>query len=305
MTDPYETLGVARSASDKQIKDAFKKLARKCHPDLHPGDKTAEERFKAISAANDLLKDKEKRRRFDAGEIDASGAEKPQQRYYRDFAEGRREQGSHTAGGFASTEDLEDFLERAFGGATRPPQGDIRTDGQDVSYVLPVSFIDAANGGRRTIAMPEGKTLNITIPEGAEDGQTLRLKGQGIPGFGGGIKGDAFVELSVEPHPFFHREEDDIHVEVPITLKEAVLGGKIKVPTISGVVEMTIPKGADTSQTLRLRNKGIRNRVSGKRGHQLITLKVVPPAGDEPELASFLETWQPRHPNELREEMLK
>lgn len=307
MTDPYETLGVARTAIDKEIKDAFKKLARKYHPDLHPDDKTAEEKFKAISAAHDLLKDKEKRRRFDAGEIDASGAEKPQQRYYRDFTDGP-DRPSHAAqDGFAGNEDLEDFLARAFGAGagTRKSQGSFRARGQDVNYVLPISFLDAANGAVRTITLPEGKTLNVTIPEGADDRQMLRLKGQGMPGFGGGQAGDAFVELHVEPHPFFHRKDDNIHLDVPVTLKEAVLGARITVPTISGPVAVTIPHGANTGQTLRLRGKGVLDRKTGKRGHQLITLKVVLPAGDEPELKAFLKTWQPKSSDEPRKEMLK
>ena len=305
MKDPYETLGVERSATDKQIKDAFKKLARKFHPDLHPGDKAAEEKFKAISSANDFLKDKEKRRRFDAGEIDASGAERQQERFYRDFADGPAYGPHASQDGFASNEDLEEFLSRAFGGGTQRSQGAFRARGQDVSYVLPVDFMDAANGAVRTITLPEGKTLQVKIPEGADDRQMLRLKGQGMPGFGGGPPGDAFVELHVEPHPFFRRKDDNIHVEIPVTLKEAVLGARIEIPTSSGPVTMTIPKGSNTGQTLRLRDKGIRNRKTGQRGHQLITLKVVLPTGEEPELAAFLETWQPKSPDMPRKEMLK
>lgn len=305
MKDPYETLGVARSATDKEIKDAFKKLARKFHPDLHPGDKTAEEKFKAISSANDFLKDKEKRRRFDAGEIDASGAERQQERFYRDFADGPAYASHAAQDGFASKEELEEFLARAFGSGTQRSQGAFRARGQDVTYVLPVDFMDAANGAVRTITLPEGRTLQVGIPEGADDRQMLRLKGQGMPGFGGGEAGDAFVELHVEPHPFFHRRDDNIHIEIPVTLKEAILGGRIEVPTISGPVTMTIPKSSNTGQTLRLREKGIRNRKTGQRGHQLITLKVVLPAGQEPELAAFLETWQPKSPDLPRKEMLK
>jgi DnaJ-class molecular chaperone len=307
MKDPYETLGVARTATDKEIKDAFKRLARKFHPDLHPGDKTAEEKFKAISGANDFLKDKEKRRRFDVGEIDASGAERQQERFYRDFADGPG-YGSHAAqDGFASNEDLEDFLARAFGAGAGPgrSQGSVRARGPDVNYRLPIEFMDAANGAVRTITVPEGKTLQVKIPEGAVDGQMLRLKGQGMPGFGGGPAGDAMVELRVQPHAFFHRKDDNIHIDVPITLKEAILGARINVPTISGPVAMTIPKGSNTGQTLRLRDKGILNRKTGQRGHQLTTLKVVLPAGEEPELASFLETWQPKSRDEPRKEMLK
>lgn len=301
MKDPYETLGVERSATDREIKEAFKKLARKFHPDLHPDDKQAEGRFKDLSAAHDLLKDKEKRRRFDAGEIDASGAERPQERFYRDFADGP----SHAAqDGFASNEELEEFLARAFAGRGQRSHRTFRARGRDVSYVLPVSFLDVANGATRTITLPEGKTLKVTIPEGAEDRQMLRLKQQGMPGFGGGAAGDAYVELHVEPHPFFHRKDDAIHVEVPITLKEAVLGAKIKVPTIGGPVTVTVPKGSNTGKVLRLRDKGIRNPKTGQRGHQLITLKVVLPAGEEPELTEFLETWQPRNRDDPRKEML-
>ena len=304
MKDPYETLGVDRSATDKGIKDAFKKLARKFHPDLHPDDKEAEGKFKDISAANDLLKDKERRRRFDAGEINASGAERPQERFYRDFANGPA-YGSHAAqDGFANNEELQEFLARAFADKGHRSQGTFRARGQDVSYVLPVGLLDVANGAVRTIALPEGKTLQVTIPEGAEDRQMLRLKGQGMPGFGGGAPGDAYVELHVESHPFFHRKDDNIHVEVPVTLKEAALGARIEVPTIGGSVTVTVPKGSNTGSTLRLRDRGIRNRKSGQRGHQMINLKVVLPAVEEPELVKFLETWQPKTQQNPRKEML-
>ncbi len=303
MKDPYETLGVSRSATDKEIKDAFKKLARKFHPDLHPDNKEAEANFKAISAANDLLKDKEKRRRFDAGEIDASGAERPQERFYRDFADGPAHTSHAAQDGFDSNEDLEDFLAKAFAGRGQRSGGAFRARGQDVSYVLPVAFLDAANGATRTITLPEGQTLQVTVPEGAEDRQMLRLKEQGMPGYGGGPAGDAYVELHVQPHPFFHRKDDNIHVEVPVTLKEAILGGRIEVPTIGQPVTVTVPKGSNTGTTLRLREKGIRNRKTGQRGHQLMTLKVMLPTAEEPELAAFLEGWQPKNPQDPRKEM--
>lgn len=314
MTDPYQTLGLSKTASDKEIRDAFKKLTRKYHPDLHPGDKAAENRFKDISAANDLLGDPEKRRRFDAGEIDATGAERPQQRYYRDFADNPAYAGHAAQEGFASNEDLEDFLARAFGGRQggwargggRFTQSDFdfKAKGQDVSYSLPIDFLDAANGASRTITLPDGKQLKVRIPEGAEDRQMLRLKGQGTPGYGGGAAGDAYVELHIEPHAFFRRKDDDIHVEVPVTLKEAVLGGRIEVPTISGPVSLTVPKGSNSGKVLRLRDKGVRNAKSGQHGHQFVTLKVVLPTGEEPELARFLETWAPRAAQTPRKEML-
>jgi DnaJ-class molecular chaperone len=304
MKDPYETLGVTRSATDKEIKDAFKQLARKFHPDLHPGDKAAEASFKDISAANDLLKDKDKRRRFDAGEIDASGAERPQERFYRDFADGPAYASHAAQDGFESNEDLEEFLARAFAGGGQRSQGTFRARGQDVSYVLPVTFLDAANGAARAITLPDGKTLQVTVPEGAEDRQMLRLKEQGMQGFGGGPPGDAYVELHVEPHPFFHRKDDNIHVEVPVTPKEAVLGGRIEVPTIGQPVTVTVPKGSNTGTTLRLRERGIRNRKTGQRGHQLITLKVVLPSAEEPDLVAFLEAWRPKVEQNPRKEML-
>src|SRR6478672_12881334 len=208
MKDPYETLGINRSATEKEIKDAFKNLARKFHPDLNPGDKEAEAKFKDISAAKDFLDDKEKRRRFDAGEIDASGAERPQERFYRDFADGPAYTSHAAQDGFANNEELEAFLARAFAGEGRQSQATFRARGQDVSYVLPVGFLEVANGGARTITLPEGKTLQVTIPEGAEDRQMLRLKGQGMPGFGGGPPGDAYVELHIQSHPFFRRKDD-------------------------------------------------------------------------------------------------
>jgi DnaJ-class molecular chaperone len=304
MKDPYETLGVARSATDKEIKEAFKTLARKFHPDLHPADKEAESRFKEISGAHDLLKDKEKRRRFDAGEIDASGAERPRERFYREYADGPAYASHAARDGFASNEDLEEFLAQAFGGGGRRPRGAFRAPGQDVSAVLPVAFLDAANGATRTIMLQEGKALQVKIPEGAEDRQMLRLKGQGMPGFGGGPAGNAYVELHIEPHPFFRRKDDNIHVELPVTLKEAMLGAQVQVPTLEGPVAMTIPKGSNTGTTLRLRGKGIRNRKTGERGHLLITLKVVLPEAEEPELAAFLEAWQPKNAEDPRKEML-
>jgi len=305
MKDPYETLGLTKTATDAQIKAAFKKLARKHHPDLRPGDSAAIIRFKEITAANDLLKDPESRRRFDAGEIDATGAEirpqRPQQPFYRDYAEGP---GHAAEDGFADAATMEEFLARAFGGQRGGTRDPVRARGQDASYSLSVAFLDAANGAARTITLQDSKTLQVTIPEGAEDRQMLRLKGQGMPGYGGGPPGDAYVELHIEPHAFFQRKDDNIHVEIPVSLREAVLGGRIDVPTVSGPVAMTIPKGSNTGTALRLRDRGLRNRKTGQHGHQFITLRVVLPAAPEPELTAFLESWTPRHPANPRKEML-
>lgn len=176
--------------------------------------------------------------------------------------------------------------------------------GEDVTYALPVDFIDAANGARRTITLPDGKTLNVAIPEGATDRQMLRLRGQGAPGFNGGPAGDAYVELHVEPHAFFERKDTDIHVEVPVTLREAVLGARIEVPTISGPVTLTVPKNSNTGRKLRLRDKGVLDAKSKTRGHQYVTLKVVLPSGPEPELEAFLASWSFAHAEDPRKEML-
>ncbi|MDE2334660.1 MAG: J domain-containing protein [Rhodospirillales bacterium] len=302
MTDPYETLGVARTATEEEIGAAFKKLARRYHPDLHPGDKEAEARFKEVSAAAELLRDKDKRRRFDAGEIDASGAERPP-RFYRE----RSEEPHAAQDGFASNEELAEFLSRAFAGGGRSGFGgnEFRARGQDVTYELHLPFLDAARGSVRTLELPDGKTLQVTIPPGSADGHLLRLRGQGMAGYGGGPAGDAYVELHVEPHAFFHRKDNDIHIELPVSLKEATLGARIEVPTIDGAVSLTIPKGSNTGSTLRLRDRGVVDRKSGQRGHQFVTLKIVLPKGEEKALTAFLETWVPEHADNPREEMLR
>lgn len=313
MKDPYEILGVKKTATDQEIKAAFKKLAKKHHPDLHPDDKQAEARFKEASSAYELLKDKEKRRRFDAGEIDASGAE-TQQHFYRDYA-GPGGSGFHARqDGFSSNDDLEDFLARAFGGmggmggmgagGRRAAGAGMKARGQDVSYSLRVPFRLAAIGGVQQLQLPEGKMLNVTIPEGAEDRQTLRLKGQGGPGYGGGPSGDAYIELHVQPDAHFTRKDDNIHLEVPVTLKEAVLGGKIEVPTLTGPVSLSVPKGSNTGTRMRLKDRGVKNAKTGQRGHQYVTLKVVLPETEEPELTAFLERWTPKTKQNPRKEML-
>ena len=300
MNDPYATLGLPKTATEAQIKAAFKKLARKHHPDLRPGDASAIARFKDITAANDLLKDPETRRRFDAGEIDAAGAEqRPQQPFYRDFTEG-----SHAAqDGFPDTASMEDFLARAFGGQ-RGQQRQHSERGQDVSYTMTVAFLDAATGASRTITLADGKTLQVTIPEGADDHQMLRLKGQGMPGHNLGPAGDAYVELQIEPHGFFQRRGDNIHLDLPVTLREAVLGARIEVPTVTGPVTLAIPVGSNTGTVLRLKDRGLKGRKSDQRGHQYITLRVVLPTAPEPALVAFLQGWTPQHTQSPRQEML-
>ena len=294
MRDLYEILGVSRTASDKEIKSAYRKLAKALHPDLHPGKKDVEEKFKEVSAAYGLLSDPEKRKRYDAGEIDAMGAEQAPRGFYRDFGDGAEGGKYAHQEGFANDEEMRDFFSGIFGGAGGARgQRDFKARGNDISYTARVSFMDAVKGARKTFTMADGKVLNVNIPEGATDRLTLRLAGQGNPGYGGGPAGDAFMELHIDPHAFFTRKDSDIHLELPVGLKEAVMGGKIEVPTIDGNVAMTIPKGSNSGTVLRLKNKGVLDRRSGQRGHQYVTLKLVLPEEPDAALDAFVADWAP------------
>jgi DnaJ-class molecular chaperone len=287
--DPYAILGVKREATQDEIRKAYRQLAKKLHPDLNPGDKQAEEKFKQISAAYDLLGDAEKRARFDRGEIDASGQERPRERYYRDFHGADAESHTYsTHGGFADFMESEDILKEMFG---RGGEARIRLRGQDVLYRLPVEFLEALNGATKRITLPDGGTLDVVIPAGTKDKQVLRLRGKGGQGLGGGPPGDALVEIEVEPHKFFSRKGDDIHLELPISLPEAVLGAKLDVPTPTGPVRMTVPKGANTGTVLRLRGKGA-PRSDKTHGDQYVTLKIVLPQQLDPEIEEFARRWQ-------------
>jgi DnaJ-class molecular chaperone len=285
--DPYTVLGVKKNASQDDIQKAYRRLAKKLHPDLNPGNKQAEEQFKEVSAAYDLLGDADKRARYDRGEIDASGAERPQQRYYRDFADGAGSPYANDAG-FADFAGADDILSQIFG---REGRANIRMRGSDVHYRLELDFLDAINGGKRQITLPDGSVLDVNIPAGTHDGQILRLRGKGRPGIGGGPPGDALVEIEVRPHRIFTRKGDDIHVDLPISLSEAVLGGKVKVPTPSGPVTMTAPKWSNTGTVLRLKGKGV-PRVDGSKGDEFVTLKVMLPEKPDPELEKFVAQWR-------------
>ncbi|MEO8715556.1 MAG: J domain-containing protein [Acetobacteraceae bacterium] len=295
-SDPYDTLGVKRDANEAAIRAAYRKLAKRFHPDLNPGKPEAAERFKEINAANDILSDADKRARFDRGEIDAHGNETPRQPTWRDFADAPGREKYRASPGF-DPGDLEDILGAAFGrGGGRAGRG-FSMRGADAQYALTVGFLDATNGTTRRVTLPDGRTLDVRIPPGVHDGHILRLKGQGHPGMGDGPPGDALVEVTVAPHAFFRRDSDDVVLDLPITLREAVLGASLEVPTIKGKVRLTIPPGSGTGTRLRLRGRGV------NAGHQYVVLRVVVPPGEEPELAAFMKTWQPRNAADPRVEL--
>ena len=304
--DLYSVLGVPKTASAGDITKAYRKLAKKLHPDLNPGDKAAEEKFKKITAAYDILGDAEKRGRYDRGEIDASGQERPQQHYYREYAGGQDGARYRSTAGFEDIGAFSDLFGDLFG-----ERGGIREGGRggarfsmrrpDAQYRLEVDLLDAVNGTKTRITLPDGGTLDVAIPTGVTDGQVLRLKGKGGPGIGEGEPGDALIEISVRPHPVFKREGDDIIVEVPITFDEAVLGGKVEVPTIGGRVFATVPPGSNTGQTLRLKGRGIKTK-SGT-GDQLVKLSVVLPERIDDDLRGFAETWREAHQYDPRRKL--
>ncbi|MBO6520183.1 MAG: J domain-containing protein [Rhodospirillales bacterium] len=293
MRDPYDILGVPKTASADEIRKAYRKLAKECHPDLHPGDEKAERRFKEISGAHGLLSDPDKRKRFDAGEIDAEGHERPEHAYYRTYADGGDGAKYARYGASGGYEDMSDIFRDLFGEGRGPGRGGegLKMRGGDISYTLDVSFLDAARGTKRRATMADGKTLDISIPEGVRDRQTLRLKGKGMPGIGGGPPGDAYIEVHIQPHAFFTRKDMNVHMTLPISLREAVLGGKVKVPTVSGTVEMTVPKNANTGTTLRLKGRGILDPKSKQKGDQYVRLDVVLPDEPDADLTAFVENW--------------
>ena len=301
--DLYATLGVGRDASQDDIKRAYRRLAKELHPDLNPDKPEVAERFKQVTAAYDILSDPERRGRYDRGEIDASGQERPQYQYYQDFAEDPAAGRYYRREGFGGEDELHDFFEGLFGGRGRGAR--TRARGADVSYTLPIEFLEAAKGAKKRVTMPDGRTIDLTIPPGVNDRQTLRLKGQGMPGFEGGPPGDAYVELHVQPHPYFERKDQNIHMDLPVSLPEAVLGGRIEVPTIDGPVSMTVPKGANTGTMLRLRGRGVVDQKSGQRGDQYVRLQVALPRTQDAELEEFARRWAKDHAYDPRADLRK
>ena len=308
MRDPYTVIGVARGASQDEIRKAYRKLAKEFHPDRNQGNDKAAERFKEISAAYDIIGDADKRGKFDRGEIDAAG--QPRRPGFNPNAGARGPfggaRGPFTGGGNADfsgfeggAEDIFDEIfsqmRRGRGGAGAGAgfggaRGNRPIRGGDRHFNLKIGFMDAARGTKRRLTMPDGKQLDVAIPAGLADGQQIRLRHQGDGGRHGGEAGDALIEVTVEPHPFFTRQGDDIHVELPVTIDEAILGAKIPVPTIDGMVAVAVPKSASSGTTLRLKGRGFPTK-GDQRGDQYVKLKVVLPDKPNSALEKLIESW--------------
>jgi DnaJ-class molecular chaperone len=299
MADPYATLGVARGADEAEIKKAYRKLAKELHPDRNKDNPKASERFSQVTSAYDLLTDKDKRARFDRGDIDGAG--NPAAPFGFGAGGGARGAGG---GGFRSqgfefggdTADMGDIFEGLFGGA-RPAGGGFASGfgggrrtaakGANLAYKLAVPFTDAATLAVQRVTLANGKSLDLKLPAGVETGTQMRLAGRGEEGPGGA--GDAIVTIEVQPHRFFTREGDDVRIDLPVTLAEAVLGGQVRAPTVDRPVMLTVPKGTTSGRVLRLKGKGF-HKKGGGRGDQLVTLMVDLPAGNA-ELESFVANW--------------
>lgn len=322
MRDPYQVLGVARGVSNEDLRKAYRKLAKEFHPDRNQGNEKASDRFKEISAAYDLLGDTDKRGKYDRGEIDAAGQPRA-----RGFGGGAHRAGGAGGGpfggaagggfGFDPNAGGEDIFDEIFGqmrrgrgaggaggagagfgarNANRPMRG------ADRHFNLKIGFLDAARGCKRRLTMPDGKQLDVTIPPGLGDGQQIRLRHQGDAGRNSGEAGDALIEVTVEPHAFFSRQGDDLHLELPVTLDEAILGAKIPVPTIDGMVAVGVPKGASSGTTLRLKGRGfpLKGGASDQRGDQYVKLKLVLPEKPNSALEKLIEGWAKTNKYDVR-----
>jgi len=281
MKDPYQILDVPRRATADEIKQSYRRMARLRHPDLFPDNPKAEEQFKDIAQAYQLLSDKTQRARFDRGDIDMHGnklktartkkRKSPFDRFHKEKNKSRNAQSNA-----------------------------IKIDGADVEYSLSISFAEASQGVNKHISMTNGKRLKITVPPGTQDQQTLRLKGQGMSGIGGGKSGDALIDIEVRPDPMFQTEGNDVHIDFPVTLPEAVLGAKVEVPTLGGLVTLSIPKGSNTGTILRLKDKGIqtsdKNGNNRQTGDQYVTLRIVLPSKPDKQFIDFVEKWHDEKP---------
>ena len=321
MRDPYDVLGVSKTASVAEIKSAFRRQAKKLHPDANKHDPRAAARFAELNTAYEILGEESKRKAFDRGEIDAEG--KPRFQGFEGFTRGRGQGGfnsedvfetfswgrdgfQHTRGrgGFGGFGGFEDILKEAFGGASRSgrPGGfqfereDLSRSGQDITAALTITLAEAATGAHKRVQLPTGREVEVKIPPGLNDGQTIRLKGQGLAG--AGRAGDLLITVSVAPHPLFARAGADLRLEIPITLYEAVLGAKVRVPTLDGAVELAIPAGTSSGRTFRLKGKGFPAK-EGK-GDLLATVRIMLPEGGDAELEELMRRWRKAKPYDPR-----
>ncbi|WP_213774347.1 DnaJ C-terminal domain-containing protein [Bradyrhizobium sp. dw_78] len=319
MRDPYEVLGVPRGASAAAIKSAYRKLAKKHHPDNNKNDPKAAERFAELNSANEILSDEEKRKQFDRGEIDAEG--KPRFQGFpgggdpraRGFSPGGGggggfESRTFRSGGAGGAGGFEDILNSMFSGAARGGRpgggsafefdpGGIALD-LDLSVSMSVSLEEAVKGAEKRVRLPTGKELNVKIPAGVVAGQQIRLKGQGDTA-AGHPPGDLLITINIAPHPFFKVDGSDLRVDLPITLYEAVLGGKVRVPTLGNAVELSIPKNTSSGRIFRLKGKGL-PKPGGAAGDLFVTTRIMLPDGNDAELEALMEKWRDGHPYDPR-----
>jgi DnaJ-class molecular chaperone len=332
MRDPYEILGVTKSATPASIKSAYRRLAKKLHPDANKQDEKAASKFAELNAAYEILGDEDKRKAFDRGEIDAEG--KPVFRGYEGFGagsgpggfgqgdryesftwgpeglqrRGSRARGGAAGGGFRGGGGIEDILKEMFGGAAGTGRGapfeaegfGAAAPGRDVTGAVTITLAEAASGTSRRVQLPTGKEIDVKIPAGLADAQTIRLKGQGLPGPGGAV-GDALITVSVAKHPLFERDGQDLRLELPVTLYEAVLGGKVRVPTLDGAVELAIPPGTSSGRTLRVRGKGLPGKSGA--GDLYATVRIVLPESADGELEALMRKWRDGKPYDPRRDM--
>jgi len=310
MRDPYSVLGVSKSATQKDIKSAYRKLAKEFHPDANPGNDKIADKFKEISSAYNIIGDEKQRARFDRGEIDANGQEQAPF----GFGGGRQSggAGAGAGGGYSHFQQggPEDIFSDIFGSFRRGGGGararSRAQKGRDRSFAITVSFKESALGATRRLTLGEGgKTLDVKIPAGITDGKQIRLKGQGEPGIGGGANGDILINVTVKSDPLFSRDGDNIMVELPISLSEAVLGGTVQVPTVDGAVNMKIPAGSNTGTTLRMKGKGVAKKGGETRGDQMVKLKVVLPEDQDDDLYKMVEDWSKTHQYDARAKFAK
>ncbi|MDP3532428.1 MAG: DnaJ C-terminal domain-containing protein [Alphaproteobacteria bacterium] len=306
MKDPYKTLGLSTSASQDEIKKTFRKLAKENHPDLNPNKPDVEKRFKEVNAAYEILSDPIKRKKFDAGQIDAEGHDvHPGFKGHSGFDPFASQRAGSSQGGsrgsdsfsFDNNFDSSNFFSDLFGWSNKRKQAPQK--GDDIQYTLKLPFLESIKGAKKRVSMPNGRALNITIQPGTKNGQILRLKGQGDASALGGVSGDALVEIVVEDDPYFSRLGNDIHLNLPITLQEAILGAVVTIPTISGNVNLKIPAGSNTGSKLRLKNKGI-EVAANIFGDQIVELKVVLPDQPDKDLKEFIEKWAPKNVYNVR-----